>query len=93
MIDSHCHLDREPLINNLDSVLKRSKEAGIEKLLTICTSLENFDKILKLVKKDNIIFGSFGIHPHETHGNDISSKFIVEKVKNNKKIIGIGEKS
>ncbi len=91
MIDSHCHLDREPLINNLDSVLKRSKEVGIEKLLTICTSLENFDKILKLVKKDNIIFGSFGIHPHETHGNDISSKFIVEKVKNNKKIIGIGE--
>ena len=91
MIDSHCHLDREPLINNLDSVLKRSKDVGIEKLLTICTSLENFDKILKLVEKDNIIFGSFGIHPHEAQGSDISSKFIVEKVKNNKKIIGIGE--
>ena len=35
MIDSHCHLDHEPLLSNLTDVIKRSKEAGIEKLLTI----------------------------------------------------------
>ena len=34
MIDSHCHLDHEPLFNNLDEIIKRSKDAGIEKLLT-----------------------------------------------------------
>ena len=43
MIDSHCHLDHEPLLDNLDDVLKRSKEVGITKLLTICTTL----KVLK----------------------------------------------
>ena len=42
MIDSHCHLDHEPLFNNLNDILKRSKEVGIEKLLTICTTLESF---------------------------------------------------
>ena len=36
MIDSHCHLDHEPLLNNLDQIIKRSKNVGIEKLLTIC---------------------------------------------------------
>ena len=45
MIDSHCHLDHEPLLNNLDEILKRSKAAGIKKLLTICTTLESFKKI------------------------------------------------
>ena len=35
MIDSHCHLDHEPLINNLSDVIKRSKQIGIKKLLTI----------------------------------------------------------
>ena len=33
MIDSHCHLDHEPLLENLDQVIKRSKEVGITKLL------------------------------------------------------------
>ena len=47
MIDSHCHLDHEPLFENIDDILKRSKEVGIEKLLTICTTLESFKKIEK----------------------------------------------
>ena len=41
MIDSHCHLDHEPLLENLDDVIKRSRDAGIKKLLTICTTLES----------------------------------------------------
>ena len=40
MIDSHCHLDHEPLISDLDNILLRSKNIGIKKLLTIPTSLE-----------------------------------------------------
>ena len=39
MIDSHCHLDREPLISNLSQVLTRAKDVGLEKLLTICTTV------------------------------------------------------
>ena len=42
MIDSHCHLDHEPLLENLNEVIKRSKEVGISKLLTICTTARKF---------------------------------------------------
>ena len=45
MIDSHCHLDHEPLLENLSDIIKRSKDVGIEKLLTICTTFESFIKI------------------------------------------------
>ena len=38
MIDSHCHLDHEPCINDLENIIKRSKDIGIQKLLTICTT-------------------------------------------------------
>ena len=55
MIDSHCHLDHEPLLSNLDEVIKRSKEVGIKKILTICTSVSSFVKIKEIVKKDKII--------------------------------------
>ena len=42
MIDSHCHLDYEPISSNLDDIIKRSKNEGIEKLLTICTTKESY---------------------------------------------------
>ena len=49
MIDSHCHLDHEPLFNNLNSVIERSKNVGIEKMLTICTTKKSFQNIIKLL--------------------------------------------
>ena len=91
MIDSHCHLDHEPLFSNLDTVLKRSKDVGIQKLLTICTTFKSYEKIKQLVKKDNIIYGTYGIHPHEAKNDKITSKQIIDEINNNEKIIGIGE--
>ncbi len=91
MIDSHCHLDHEPLLSNLNEVIKRSKEVGIKKLLTISTSVESFLRIKEIIKKDEIIYGTIGIHPHETEKNSISSDQIVKYFNENKKIIGVGE--
>jgi TatD DNase family protein len=91
MIDSHCHLDHSPLFDDIDNVIKRSKEVGIEKLLTICTTIKSFEKIKLLVKQDDIIFGTYGIHPHEAKNDKVNSDTIIKEVKNNDKIIGIGE--
>ncbi len=91
MIDSHCHLDHEPLKSDLSNIIKRSKDVGIEKLLTISTSVESFQKIKKIINEDEIIFGTIGIHPHETDNNEISIDYIVNNFKENSKIIGIGE--
>ena len=91
MIDSHCHLDHEPLFNDLGNILKRSKEVGIEKLLTICTTFESFVKIKQLVKKDDIIYGTYGIHPHEAKNDKVTKKLIIDEINANEKIIGIGE--
>ena len=91
MIDSHCHLDHEPLHQNLNAVIKRSKDVGITKLLTICTNLDSFENIKKIINLDPIIFGTFGIHPHETDKNIISKDNIIQNSKYSKKIIGIGE--
>ncbi len=91
MIDSHCHLDHELLLDSLDDVIKRSKEVGIGKLLTICTTLESFEKIKDIVNRDKIIYGTYGIHPHETKNNKVTTDLIINEVSNNEKIIGIGE--
>ena len=42
MIDSHCHLDHEPMYSDLKNVILRSKESGVKKILTICTTKDSF---------------------------------------------------
>ena len=91
MIDSHCHLDHDPLVKNIEDVLLRSKKEGISKLLTISTTLNGFPKLLEIINKDEMIFGTFGIHPHETNTDQLSKDEIVDKIKTKDKIIGVGE--
>ena len=91
MIDSHCHLDHEPLLSDLKNVIQRSKDVGIKKLLTISTSFESFTRIKDLIKIDEMIYGTIGIHPHESSKDIITSSEIIKNLKENEKIIGIGE--
>ena len=91
MIDSHCHLDREPILSNIDDVIKRSMDVGINKLLTICTNDSNYDQILNLTEQYEIIYGSYGVHPHEVDSFIASTQHIIKKINTNLKIIGVGE--
>tara|TARA_Y100000768_G_scaffold143238_1_gene106716 strand:- start:230 stop:991 length:762 start_codon:yes stop_codon:yes gene_type:complete len=91
MIDSHCHLDHEPMYSDLKNVIYRSKDVGIEKILSICTTINSFEKIIKIINFDPIIYGTFGIHPHECSDNIVTKEEIINNVKKNSKIIGIGE--
>ena len=52
--------DHEPLLSDLANVLQRSKDVGIEKLLTISTSLKSFSRIKELVNRDEMIYGTIG---------------------------------
>ena len=90
--DSHCHLDYPNLYNQLDDVVRRAEYNQVKYLLTICTTLESFEKIKLIVEKYKNIYGTFGIHPHESKKYmNVDSKFISELKNKYKKIIGIGE--
>ena len=92
IVDSHCHLDSSGLYDQLDDVVQRAKLNRIKILLTICTTLESFEKIKLIIDRYVNIYGTFGIHPHESdkHKN-VDLQFILNVKKKYKKIIGIGE--
>ena len=66
IIDSHCHLDFSQLYDQLDDVIKRADDNNVKNLLTICTTLKTFEKIKLIIKKHKNVYGTAGIHPHET---------------------------
>jgi TatD DNase family protein len=91
IIDSHCHLDYEPLIKDIDQVLLNAKKNDIAKLLTIGTSLESSQKVLDIVNKYSNVYGAIGIHPNSTTGNLEKLDDILELKNSNKKIVAFGE--
>ena len=69
IIDSHCHLDYVPLINDINQVLLNAKNNNISHLLTIGTGLDSSKKVYEIVEKYENIYGSIGIHPNSTTNN------------------------
>jgi len=92
IIDSHCHLEYEPMCLNLNETIARANKDGVKYLLTISTTDKSLKKILKITDDFNCVYGTYGIHPHEAKNHkDIKSNDIINKVSLSKKIIGIGE--
>ena len=92
IIDSHCHLNYEPMSLSLKETIDRANSNGVNYLLTISTEDQSFDKILNIISNNKCVFGTYGIHPHEAKNHQsIKSEDIIKKTKLNKKIIGIGE--
>ncbi len=92
IIDSHCHLTYEPMSSHMDETIKRANLDGIRYLLTISTEDKSFKNILSILDKYECVYGSYGIHPHEAKKHKkIKFENIIQNVKKNKKIIGIGE--
>ena len=92
IIDSHCHLNYEPMSLSLKETIGRANRDGVKFLLTISTEDKSYDKILNIISNNECVYGSYGIHPHEAKNHQyLKSGDIVKKAKLNKKIIGLGE--
>jgi len=91
LVDSHCHLDFPHLSDQMDDVLARAKEAGIETLVTICTRVRKFDSVLAIAEAHDNIFCSVGTHPHNAEEErDITLEDILSLAKH-PKVVAIGE--
>nr|WP_298684652.1 TatD family hydrolase [uncultured Dongia sp.] len=91
LVDSHCHLDFDDFGSDMEAVLARAKENGVERMLTICTRVTKFDQVLAIAAAHDNIRCTVGIHPHEAeHEPDVDVARLVELAKH-PKVVGIGE--
>lgn len=92
LIDSHLHLTDEKFKNIEEKTIQEARDTGVEKLVTIGTSLEDNEKVISIIEKYPNVFGVIGIYPHEDLDkelNEIKERFL--KQIDNSKIVGIGE--
>ena len=69
MIDSHCHLADETFASDLEQVIDRAKDAGIERALVILEA-GNPKEAAQAARVEQLWPGvrfSIGVHPHQAH--------------------------
>lgn len=91
MIDTHAHLFWKDFEADLDQVIERAKENGINYIIVPSTDLKTAEKVIELANKYDIIYGAVGVHPHDTKewNKNLLPEF--RKLTEHNKIIAIGE--
>ena len=92
IIDSHCHLDNEKIQHRIKDIINSANKSNVKYMLTICTDNLSFGKILNILKSYENVYGTYGIHPHETNNHrELTIEKIKKQLLKHEKIIGIGE--
>lgn len=90
IIETHCHLDyleNEPL----KDILEKSKEQGVEKIITISVEPDNFDNVYALAQTHEEVFFTQGIHPHDAKKCTDDALLKIKERAEHKKMVAVGE--
>lgn len=90
LVDSHCHLDFEPLGAELDAVLMRARDNGVSHMLCVSVTLEKLPEIQSITDKYSYIFSSVGVHPNEQVGRDPEVDELVDLARG-VRVVAVGE--
>lgn len=91
MFDTHVNLHGEAFAEDLEDVLSRAREAGVERFLSICDRYDSFPAVLAIAKAHSDIWCSVGVHPH--HAKDFTDLTAVTLIADaaHPKVVAIGE--
>ncbi len=63
-VDTHCHLDFDDFATDRDQILRRARQAGVGKIITIGIDLPSSRRAIDLAKDNGDVYATVGIHPH-----------------------------
>ena len=91
LIDSHCHLNYEGLVERQDEVLENARRRGVQGFLNISTRQREWRDIIGVAERHDDVWASVGVHPHEADAHpDLGAAALVEGTKH-ARVIAIGE--
>ena len=94
LFDTHCHLDDPRLFEQLDDVLLRASEAGVEKIASIgcARSLDGIRSALEIAHAhpDRVV-ETIGTHPHDAEHYSDEIEEAIREIAQDPKIVAIGE--
>ena len=63
LVDTHCHLDIEPLFSNLPEVLSLACRAGVTRFVVPGVHPGGWERMAALAGRQEGVFAAYGVHP------------------------------
>ncbi|GGO61983.1 TatD DNase family protein [Roseovarius pacificus] len=89
--DSHCHLDFPDFDEERDQVIARALEAGVTRMVTICTKLRLEPQVRAIAETYAPVFYAAGTHPMSAADEPLATVEELVKLAEHPKFVGIGE--
>lgn len=91
LVDSHCHLEYEGLVERRAEVLQRARTAGVRTMVNISTKRSEWGGVIGTAEAESGVWASIGIHPHHADQHlDLTECELIEAAEN-ARVVGIGE--
>lgn len=90
IVDSHCHINFDPLGDQIDDVIAQADALGVRHMLCVAVNMEDFPQVRQLAENYQNVFASVGVHPTHQEGHDPSVEELVE-LGSDDNIVAIGE--
>lgn len=91
LVDSHCHLEYEGVVEDQQGVLDRARKAGVGAFLNISTRLSEWDRVVGTARREKDVWASVGIHPHEADAHEDLGADKLRQATDDPRVIAIGE--
>lgn len=89
--DSHCHLDFPDFDAERADVVARAREAGVHRMVTICTRLKNAPSVRAIAEDHPGVFWAAGTHPMSVAEEPMATVDELVALSEHPKMVGIGE--
>ena len=89
--DSHCHLDFETFDDERSEVIARAVEAGVTRMVTICTKLRQVPQVRAIAEAHDEVFFAAGTHPMSVADEPMATVDELVELARHPKFVGIGE--
>ena len=91
LIETHAHLDYPDFAHDLDEVLRRAKDAGVTRIITIGTSVESSRRAIALAEKYPAVYAAIGVHPTYVEEAEEDVFTPLHELAQNPRVVAIGE--
>lgn len=91
LFDTHVHLNAEQYEEDLEEVIMRAREAGVEKMVVVGFDRPTIERAMELIEQYDFLYASIGWHPVDAIDMTEEDLIWIEELSKHPKVVAIGE--